>query len=32
MLMLPDRRERYGFWRVLRRLWLAFNAGRDTRS
>jgi hypothetical protein len=29
LLMMPDRRERYGIWRVLRRLWLALNAGRD---
>jgi carbamoylphosphate synthase large subunit len=25
-LMLPDRRERYGVWRLLRRIWLALNA------
>ena len=29
VLMLPDRRERYGVWRLLRRVWLAVNAGRD---
>jgi hypothetical protein len=29
MLMQPDRRERYGVWRILRRVWLALNAGRD---
>jgi hypothetical protein len=29
MLMLPQRRERYGIWRLLRRVWLAINAGRD---
>ena len=28
MLMRPDRRERYGVWRVLRRLWWAINARR----
>jgi hypothetical protein len=27
-LMLPDRRERYGVWRLLRRIWLAMNAVR----
>jgi hypothetical protein len=29
-LMLPDRRERYGIFRVLRRVWLALNADRDS--
>jgi carbamoylphosphate synthase large subunit len=28
-LMLPDRRERYGVWRLLRRIWLAINDGRS---
>jgi hypothetical protein len=28
-LMLPDRRERYGVWRLLRRIWLAMNAVRS---
>jgi ATP-grasp domain len=27
-LMLPDRRERYRIWRLLRRVWLAMNARR----
>jgi hypothetical protein len=26
-LMLPNRRDRYQVWRLLRRLWLAFNRG-----
>jgi predicted ATP-grasp superfamily ATP-dependent carboligase len=29
-LMLPDRRDRYRIWRVLRRAWLAINTGRDS--
>jgi carbamoylphosphate synthase large subunit len=29
VLMLPDRRDRYGFWRLLRRVWLAINPQRD---
>ena len=29
-LMLPDRRERYGVWRLLRRIWLAMNAVRPS--
>jgi hypothetical protein len=29
-LMLPSRRDRSRFWRVLRRIWLRFNAGRDS--
>jgi carbamoylphosphate synthase large subunit len=29
-LMLPDRRDRYWIWRVLRRAWLATSAGRDS--
>ena len=29
-LMLPERRERYGAFRVLRRLWLTINAGRES--
>jgi hypothetical protein len=27
-LMLPERRERHGIWRLLRRVWLAVNTGR----
>jgi carbamoylphosphate synthase large subunit len=30
MLMLPDRRDRYWIWRVLRRAWLATRTGRDS--
>jgi carbamoylphosphate synthase large subunit len=29
-LMLPDRRERYGVWRLLRRIWLAMNTIRSS--
>ncbi len=29
LLMLPDRRERYGVWRLLRRIWLSMNAIRS---
>jgi carbamoylphosphate synthase large subunit len=29
-LMLPDRRDRYGIWRLLQRIWLAMNAVRPS--